>query len=410
MKLLLNSFFLLALGGIAFSTAACHKIKDDNKLTKDQRDSLKNSQYPADADATKIQSDANAKNMANVLKILSQADNIFEQVWPRLWEEGATPVNNVFRVSRLFIKTKFSEDGKFLGLNTGCTGNDIIFKINSQVNTPAGKNVPTGYLMAYEKCQPQQEKRDAAKTANALMSWNLDPSGALTMTFESKNYPEGTGLSLKTLGRPVKCTGQVQLEDARLDRLSCSGLGQNKNAQEYIEFTKLEFIRSAQMLVHVVGQRYRSLSDLDRSIDMMVPLTGEIQITENVVPREKPVLTQVPVPAPEMPTGPIKPPHVQPAVVTTAPEQSPEGVQTDATEPEPTEEEVERLKLGLPLVDEGEPEIQEPVSGDQDTVPAEETPAPEEPKEDPRAPQQQGNKREVDRPDYTPAMNPASLR
>lgn len=342
MNFLNKSFLVLGLCGLLLSTAACHK-KDD-VMSKDTLEAIKNGKRQTNEDATGNAATESTRNIAAMIKVLSQADNIFEQVWPHVWEEGAYKVNNVFKVSKLFLKIRFNDDGRVMGSNAGCSGYDISMRITQVTGNPKGKATPSGYSMGIKPCNKQE--------ISNLMLWELDRNGQLRMQFETGHYPQGTGLSLKTMGRPVKCIGKIEPSNFRLDMLRCEGLGQNRSAQEYIEFTKLEFSRDAKMMVHVIGNRYKSLQELDRKIDLMVPLAGDIQVVERViVDKPEPATT----PALPMPTGPIKA-HNEPVAKTTELEQK----QTAAVDTENENEEAQEGEL------EGEEELQQQEEGQEE--------------------------------------------
>jgi len=240
-------------------------------------------------------------DVVQMMEIQRESHIVLNQAWAAVWKENSTTIvqeiGTVFKTTLSYFKQMYRSDGSTVSQSATCVG----AKANLE---NLSTKIQTRYVLSTSDCQ-QSNRRWELVTFEKLGSkhWRL--------TYATSNFPASAlGSSLQFLGKPVVCN--VVLNDSmKVSKLNCTGLGQNRNSDEYAEFTKFAFSKTDQSyLLQIKGSKYRTIQDKAGDFDVLVPVDGPILYQEKViaVASAQPVVeTQVqqvvPMAAPAVPTA-----------------------------------------------------------------------------------------------------------
>jgi hypothetical protein len=226
-------------------------------------------------------------DIVQMMEIQRESHVIMNQAWTAVWKENSTtivqPVGTVFKTTLSDFKQIYRADGAKVSESAICNGTKPTLENLST-------KVATRYVMIATDCQHSDRKWERVTFEKvAKNSWK--------MTYATRSFPTSSqGSSLQFLGKPVVCS--VELNDLmKVSSLNCTGLGQNRNSDDYAEFTKFVFSKADQSyLLQIQGAKYRTIQDKSGDFDVLVPVDGPILYSEKVIAAE-----EAPVAAPVVP-------------------------------------------------------------------------------------------------------------
>lgn len=268
--------------------------------TKENSDDTKNLNPRAQAKSFSVVPEKCTENsircdIVQMMEIQRESHVIMNQAWTAVWKENNTTivqaVGTVFKTTLSDFKQLYRADGAKVSESASCVGTKPTLENLST-------KVATRYVMIATDCQHSDRKWERVTFEKlAKNSWK--------MTYASRSFPASSqGNSLQFLGKPVVCS--VDLNDSmKVSTLNCTGLGQNRNSDEYAEFTKFAFSKTDQSyLLQIQGSKYRTIQDKSGDFDVLVPVDGPILYSEKVIAAEEEApIIPAPVAAPAVPVA-----------------------------------------------------------------------------------------------------------
>jgi hypothetical protein len=248
-------------------------------------------------------------DVAQMMEIQREAHIIFNQAWLAIWKENSmtsvSEVGSVFKSTFLDLKQMYRADGTSVTPTLDCPTTKPVLE-------NLGRGHSTRYTVTLTDCHSNRSWERVTFEKKAALQWQ--------MTYVTRNFPvSAQGKELQLLGKPVVCLAQLD-EGMRVSRLSCQGLGQNRQDDEFAELTRLAFSKTDQSyLLQVKGIKYRGVQNKTGDFDVLVPVAGPILYTEKVtVKKSEPkesvnAAPQAPQPPQAPPATPVAPGNTTPA-------------------------------------------------------------------------------------------------
>lgn len=220
------------------------------------------------------------QDVLDLLKTLEISHQMFQQVWLKVWPESRQQIESPF----------FALKKRLLRHQQGSTGwvetyeqcPQYASRLEIEKKNEGGRDVIAKLKLSRVSCQ----NREASEVAEI----QFKPQEIL-IKMQRSHFRDGFGLSLQTVGGTATCRIQLNAQ-RRMENLKCAGLGQNHENETHIVFDHFEYNRSAQRMMIVRGSKYRAfrksceVPEPQPCIDITVPLTGAIRISENLIRTE----------------------------------------------------------------------------------------------------------------------------
>jgi hypothetical protein len=280
-------FFFIFCFAVFFFTG-CQKADDKSRVknSKDNSQSLaaKSAAKNNTIDLTtlspeqrKVTEDV-AKDVAALLPLFNDADVLFRQVWEKIWSDKMSRPDNVFRLVSKSLSSKYAKSGlPLLTAAKECELHDYSLRSES----------PGQYRLIYTNCMnrknPSVEELATIEksVANGKTFWKVE--------FVASNIRRYLGNSLSLLGVPAKCKSiQANPSSGRLQSLECSDIGQNWNAEMYLQITQLKFDRTAAKPLVMSATVFAGLQKPKYTFEARdVPFDNQFLIQGQEAPREE---------------------------------------------------------------------------------------------------------------------------
>lgn len=268
--------FALVIFGI-FTVAACTRTTVvESKLVPARKGGEKPTDPSKKPAEDKIQ--AFDKFMIRSLHMNRQSHEVFTELWMHLWEDRMSRPNTVFL--DLLQEVEAHRDGR--------TGhfNEILNQCpegmsNIATTFKAGSNSEiSSVLFRQSDCSSPKNP----KWVNAAQL-TVQDKNQVRWDIYSQYFPRGAGKHMAADKVRTRCT-QTFLDEKRLKALHCEDIGQSRDNETHMVFSKLDFERDGKMLVIAEGKKYKNgveaCDDPKFCTTIKVPAEGAIMILEKI--------------------------------------------------------------------------------------------------------------------------------
>lgn len=209
---------------------------------------------------------------------LKKSHEIFREVWAHVWEDRVqNPMSVFFEVERLLHSHKNPTDGHFVARRTECPNqaSEVLLE-----KSPAGEI--QGAVFYRLICRGTELLQGKTEIARVRKEGRRE-----VWTYWNETMPRAAGQSMAFLREKTECVAGLN-ERARLVELECRNLGQNRNSELHLNFSRFRYDKNSPTLVEVEGKKFKLLTtpvcDSPKFCTRLrVPVAGSIEIFEDTV-------------------------------------------------------------------------------------------------------------------------------
>lgn len=216
-----------------------------------------------------LQLELNLKEKKSLIKIFAQADSIIREASWLLTEKRKVKMSSPFgRIQRAFMISANQKLTKLPGLKCDRYGiqNGIDLKISFNCEK---KPVSFAQVSGFKQKH-------------------------ITVSFETLNLADSLGIAASIYGKPIVCQIQVNSENELL-RMDCNTWVQDRFENQLVVLSELQFSKKENDQLVMKGEVLENLK-LRRKIDVKVPISGKIKLSEIELPRpEDQIISRPPV-------------------------------------------------------------------------------------------------------------------
>ena len=220
------------------------------------------------------------QDVLELLKTLEMSHQMFQQVWLHVWPQGRQEIESPFFALKKRLLRHQKGNSGWIETFEQCP--QYASKLVIQKQTIGGRELISKLKLTRVSCQN--------RVSSDVAEITFKPQEIL-IKMHRGHFRDGFGISLETVGGTAQCRILLNAQK-KMESLKCVGLGQNRESETHVVFDHFEYSRSSQKMMIIRGSKYRKFQkscevpEPRPCIDITVPLTGAIRISENLVRTE----------------------------------------------------------------------------------------------------------------------------